>query len=316
MKKIVILLVLVFAMYHHTQIKAQTKLKTKNGLEYIVLNTQLGAKKGKIGDFAKINVTLKNYKDSLIFERLFEKELIKDVQKGDVKEIMQYMAEGDSVLCTVPADTLFKNTPPQQRPAYFPEGTDMKYYLKMYSIKTMEEIKAIEEEKIKTIKLAETAKIKEYALKNKLQLMSTPSGLHYVITKKNPIGVQAKGVVNIAANYTGQLLNGIIFDTSIKEVAQKAGKFTEGRPYEPLKFTLGKGQVIKGWDEGLALLRTGEKAILIVPSYLAYGERAAGADIPANSILRFDVELTQVEIDATKKDEVKKEEPKKDVIKK
>ncbi|TAG05140.1 MAG: FKBP-type peptidyl-prolyl cis-trans isomerase [Cytophagia bacterium] len=316
MKKIVILFVLVFAMYHHTQIKAQTKLKTKNGLEYIVLTTKLGAKKGKIGDFAKINVTLKNYKDSLIFERLIEKEPIKDAQKGDITEIMQYMAEGDSILCIVSADTLFKNAPPQQRPAFFPTGTDMKYYLKMYSIKTMEEIKAAEEEKIKTIKLAETAKIKEYALKNKLQLMSTPSGLHYVITKKNPIGVQAKGVVNIAANYTGQLLNGIIFDTSIKEVAQKAGKFTEGRPYEPLKFTLGKGQVIKGWDEGLALLRTGEKAILLIPSYLAYGQTGAGKDIPANSILRFDVELTQVEIDATKKDEVKKEEPKKDIIKK
>ncbi|TAE46626.1 MAG: FKBP-type peptidyl-prolyl cis-trans isomerase [Cytophagales bacterium] len=82
------------------------------------------------------------------------------------------------------------------------------------------------------------------------------------------------------------------------------------------KFTLGKGQVIKGWDEGLALLRTGEKAILLIPSYLAYGQTGAGKDIPANSILRFDVELTQVEIDATKKDEVKKEEPKKDIIKK
>jgi len=61
-----------------------------------------------------------------------------------------------------------------------------------------------------------------------------------------------------------------------------------------LEFTLGQGQVIAGWDEGISLMNAGGKATLIIPSKLAYGERGAGNDIPANSPLVFDVELISV----------------------
>ncbi len=294
MKKILFMLVLITSIAFEST--AQQKLKTKNGLEYTVLSTKLSPKKGKIGDFVKVSVALKNYKDSVIFQRNIEKEAIRDAQKGDITEVLQYMAEGDSISCFVSADTLFKDEPPQQRPAFFPIGTMMKYYIKLFNIKTAAEIKLEEEAKNAKAKMAETKIIQEYALKNKLKLLVTPSGLHYIITKKNPTGVQPK-VQNVHVNYTGQLLNGNIFDTSIKETAQKSGKYTEGRPYEPIKFMLGKSQVIKGWDEGIALMRTGERATFLIPSFLAYGERGAGADIPANSILRFDVELMQVELE-------------------
>lgn len=82
-------------------------------------------------------------------------------------------------------------------------------------------------------------------------------------------------------HYTGKLANGEQFDSSI------------GRG--PFKFTLGVGQVIKGWDQGLVNMCIGEKRKLTIPSHLGYGERGAGAKIPPNSKLVFDVELLGIE---------------------
>ena len=83
----------------------------------------------------------------------------------------------------------------------------------------------------------------------------------------------------IAVHYTGTLLNGDIFDTSSKRGT-------------PIEFSFGTGQVIKGWDEGLASMKEGGKRILVIPSDLGYGSTATGK-IPANSTLVFEVELVK-----------------------
>ena len=108
----------------------------------------------------------------------------------------------------------------------------------------------------------------------------TESGLRYKITEKGG-GKKAVSGKNIKVHYKGQLLDGTVFDSSFKRD-------------EPIEFTLGIGQVIKGWDEGLALLSVGDKARLIIPSDLAYGEAGAGGVIPVNANLIFDVELVEV----------------------
>ena len=78
-----------------------------------------------------------------------------------------------------------------------------------------------------------------------------------------------------------QLENGQVFDSSYKRK-------------QPIDFTLGMGQVIEGWDEGISLLQVGDKARFVIPANLAYGESGAGGVIPPNATLIFDVELMGV----------------------
>jgi FKBP-type peptidyl-prolyl cis-trans isomerase len=126
--------------------------------------------------------------------------------------------------------------------------------------------------------------IKENNLKNLNDISKgfeiTNSGLRYKITDKGN-GSSAIVGKNVKVHYKGQLIDGTVFDSSFKR-------------NEPIEFTLGIGQVIKGWDEGLALLSEGDKARFIIPSDLAYGEAGAGGVIPPNANLIFDVELVSV----------------------
>jgi peptidyl-prolyl cis-trans isomerase A (cyclophilin A) len=108
----------------------------------------------------------------------------------------------------------------------------------------------------------------------------TDSGLRYKIIQKGS-GAQAEKGKSVSVHYEGSLDNGQVFDSSY-------------RRKDPITFTLGIGQVIQGWDEGIALLKEGDKARFVIPSYLGYGERGAGGVIPANATLVFDVELVKV----------------------
>jgi FKBP-type peptidyl-prolyl cis-trans isomerase len=110
--------------------------------------------------------------------------------------------------------------------------------------------------------------------------MKTPSGLEYIETQAGT-GAQAAAGKTVSVHYTGKLTNGKVFDSSL----------TRGTPIE---FKLGAGHVIKGWDEGIALMKVGGKATLTIPPQLGYGERGAGGVIPPNATLIFDVELVSV----------------------
>jgi peptidylprolyl isomerase len=105
----------------------------------------------------------------------------------------------------------------------------------------------------------------------------TTSGIHYVIQRQGT-GDKPTSGTKVRVNYVGKLLDGTVFDNS-----ELRG--------EPLEFAVGTGRVIQGWDETVLDMRIGEKRLVIIPPELAYGDRAVGGVIPANSFLIFEMEL-------------------------
>ena len=154
------------------------------------------------------------------------------------------------------------------------------YEVELIKISSREEVDAerkIAEDKAKAIGIVE---LKNYLKTNKVTAIPNASGLYYIETVAGS-GKQAVAGKKVKVHYTGMLLNGNKFDSSLDR----------GQPFE---FTLGQNQVIAGWDEGIALMKEGGKAKLIIPSDLGYGPRGAGASIPPNATLVFEVELLEV----------------------
>lgn len=108
----------------------------------------------------------------------------------------------------------------------------------------------------------------------------TNSGLRYQIIQKGN-GAKAEKGKTVSVHYKGMLADGTVFDSSYKR-------------NQPIDFAIGVGQVIPGWDEGIGLLKVGDKARMVIPSHLAYGSAGAGGVIPPNATLIFDVELMGV----------------------
>jgi FKBP-type peptidyl-prolyl cis-trans isomerase len=216
-------------------------------------------------------------------------------------EIFLGLRKGDSIQFEATARTIFgENFPPSMR------GEDLvKVNLGAFEIMDQAAIEAFfnktmeAEDKKKAeravVLLAEESKTIEAYLKEKgLNGIKTASGLYYVIESEGTGDVPTPNTT-MSVDYAGYLLDGTLFDTSIPEIAKANNIFNEQRPYEPLPVNVGMGQVIPGWDEGLMLLKKGSKAKFIIPSPLGYGEAGAGAAIPANSILVFDVEVKNVQ---------------------
>jgi FKBP-type peptidyl-prolyl cis-trans isomerase FklB len=97
----------------------------------------------------------------------------------------------------------------------------------------------------------------------------------------------------VSVNYTGKTLDKKIFDSSIEQVARDNGIFSAGRKYQPLRYAVGYGLTISGFEFAISMMHPGEKATVVFPSRLGYGTQASGG-IPANSPLIFELDLVQV----------------------
>jgi FKBP-type peptidyl-prolyl cis-trans isomerase FkpA len=276
--------------------------KGENGLLYTIYTDKSGPKI-KEGDFILANLVLKRDDDSVLlstYEQGRPTPLIvpKPQFKGDILDAIKLLAEGDSASFKINADTVYKKSqkPPTFKGKYLnyelkivkviPKGTQTDQVFQAAITKYMNELSLAE-------KGAEPAKITKYIADNKLTVNKTDSGLYYIITKQGSGALIGKGDTAVI-HYTGRLLSGKVFDSSVKAEAVKAKlPSLDQRPYTPIRVAVGERKVIPGWDQGLQLLNKGAKATLIIPSSLAYGAQGAGP-IAAFTPIVFELEVVDV----------------------
>lgn len=256
----------------------------------------------KIGQVVTMQMSYKNADDSLLFDSRTQDQpvmipVMEPTFKGSLEHALMMLSPGDSGVFKVSADSLFAKTFAQPMPPFIKPGSHLTFFIKAEKVQSreqamadqqkmfeqqMQEAQARASEQIKV----DDKKIQEYIQQNNLQnVQKTESGVYYVV-KEPGKGPQASVGDQVSVHYKLSHLDGKELESS------RNNPMANG---EPFKFTLGQGQVIKGWDEAIQKLQEGSEATLLIPSTLAYGEQDRGPDMPANSILRFDVELVDVQ---------------------
>lgn len=214
---------------------------------------------------------------------------------GDIMGAFLGMNVGDSVSIIVNADTFYIKTAGAPESPYFVDSASMLYFdVKILEVISEAEMMQAEQAKSAAQSAAEMEQLQAYLEANNITAEPTETGLIF-ISKQKGNGKMAEAGKTVKVHYEGRLLDGTYFDTSVEEVAKEQGLYNEAREYAPFEFVLGQGQVIRGWDEGIAMLSEGGKATLIIPSSIAYGAnpRPGGVIKPFNTLI-FEVELVEV----------------------
>jgi peptidylprolyl isomerase len=262
--------------------------QTESGMYYRYLTENEG-ETAKLGEIVEIDLSyylMREEGDSLMYTTSMLPEPAYDLVReslfpGDLYEGFTMMHKGDSMSLIMSADSVFRrqfNAP--IIPDFVKPESMIRWEVKMKDIMSEEEFNARQQAK-EAASFEEAKKtLDAYLVENGIEATPTESGLVYVCTKPGK-GAQPQAGQNVKVHYTGKLLDGTVFDSSIERG-------------EPISFPIGSGYVIPGWDEGIALMKKGEKGVLYIPANLAYGGRNAGP-IPPYSNLIFEVELVDFE---------------------
>lgn len=201
-------------------------------------------------------------------------------------DLLSQVNAGDSLSLFIPYDSI------PQAPAHL-AGTDIEYRMAITDVLNEEEYAAhykAEEDKIKAIEAKAVAFSQEMHAETQKQWEKFQKGGQNIVTSTNGIkimmieegrGDNAAEGKQVTVDYVGMMKDGTVFDDSYKR----------GQPFS---FGVGTGQVIKGWDEGVQYLNVGSRALLEIPSKLAYGERGAPPNIPGNTDLLFMISVNAI----------------------
>ncbi|HWV73892.1 MAG TPA: FKBP-type peptidyl-prolyl cis-trans isomerase, partial [Pseudosphingobacterium sp.] len=276
----------------------------EGGMQYKIVKEE-SKTKIKEGDFISLGAIITTENDSLLnssyeMEQPFYLAAQKPMYKGDIFTALSMLGEGDSAVFKLNIDSMVAKSG-QPKPPF--KGKYIVHTFKINKVipkgKLTDSLFNVEVEKYiaqdrDKAKNAEAGKIENYIKKNNLDVQTTASGLKYKIEKEGQ-GAKPNVGDTVVVHYTGRFLGGKVFDTSVKEEAKKpGGPYNAMRePYEPIKIPIGVGAVVPGWDEGLALLPKGAKALLVLPSKLAYGEQGS-MGIQPYTPLAFSVEIIDI----------------------
>ena len=261
--------------------------KLKSGLQYKIVKHGQGKKKPAETDHIEMYIHVR-VGDSTTFdsrkmygEKPVPYAIVAPKFKGDPVEGFMLMVAGDSAVFRLPVDSLMKQG--NQAPPGMKAGQTVEWDVALVSVKTDAEEKKDAEMKSSQQKGIDDKALQAYFAKNNLKPKKTASGMYYIISKEGT-GEKIKVGESASVNYTGKLIDGKTFDSN---------EDSSFHHMEPFVVEVGKGRVIKGWDEGLQLLNKGAKATFFIPSGLAYGPQERNP-IPANAVLIFEVTLNDI----------------------
>ena len=272
----------------------QTRLsgfdQTRTGLNY-KFHTRSNSPRARIGDIIVAEIWV-YADDNFEFtnegkpEPMFQ--VMESQHDGDLMEAIRMIGKGDNVTFVFDLDVLRKHNPGMAN-----DGNKfLRYTIKVDWVGSEAEFEAKQERDQAKGNAEEAARLKAFTSESGITVRPNADGVYVIITTQGN-GAPATRERTVAINYTGRLLNGTVFDTSLERVAREHGLYTPQRHYTPLEFQVGVGQVVIGMDNALLGMRVGTKATLIIPSNVAYGSRDQGT-IPAFSTLVFDIEIVSV----------------------
>ena len=282
-------------------------ITTDSGLTYKYVTKGSGERPND-GDYFTMHIAYFDENGNKIFSTVDRNELSAlgyidslMVDNGSLEECFSFIGAGDSVMLKVNSEQLFTESFRRPLPDTISAESNIIIYIGVHDVFTPEgfqQYRAEEYQKAQEKAAAaagaqlekDIAEIDAFLLEGGLEAIATEHGLRYVLLEEGDGEYPIDGQ-KVRVNYTGTLLSGEMFDSSDAEDAKRGKVFDERRNYEPLEFVLGQGAVIKGWDIGVGLVKTGTKVRLFIPSTLAYGPRQRSAVIKANAILVFDIEL-------------------------
>lgn len=271
-------------------------VKTKTGLEYKIISGS-GSKEIKYGNTIKFRA-YSYYNDSLMgtpfdsVPQLMEVDSLK--LPPEYVTIFRAAKQGDSIVTRIPVDTIMKFNP--NLPPFAKKGQFLGYRFKILDVITdPKQAEAMKLETMQTMrrldslssinqKVIDDKTLSDYLAKNNITATKTAKGT-YVEIQEPGTGPQVEVGKAITVDYKGMTLDGKVFDQSYD---------SSGKSVKPFTFMVGERGAIDGWPDGLVYFKQGGKGRLFIPSGLAYGSRGAGADIPANTPLMFEVSVLDV----------------------
>lgn len=234
-----------------------------------------------------------------VFNNVGHPERVLQAIPGDpFYEGLILMHVGDKATISVKMDTLAKMLERDQLPEFYEPGKDMEltYTISLQDIITREEIETERINRMQEMEQlanAERSQIASYVEEHGITAQPTASGL-YIIVKKQGKGPKVEAGKQVAINYTGTLLDGTMFDSSVESDAKRGNIYQAGAEYKPITYKVGETSLIRGWNEGVMGQPEGTVMQLIIPSNLAYGSMGRAPMIPPYSPLVFDMEIVSV----------------------
>jgi FKBP-type peptidyl-prolyl cis-trans isomerase FkpA len=288
MKKYIIALIPVVLIFIFANCSGSSYKTTENGLTYKFHKSNKGPKP-LIDEIIKIDMAYRFPEDSVIFQSIEYGQpiyltILPSEYKGDIYEGFRMVSVNDSISFKLDAMQFFTTTLKYGGlPDFFVEGDSLFVDIVLHEIFTKTEFEAYQQkerqifmEEQEKLAIAEEGILETYLREKGISAQPEESGL-IIIVEEQGSGPKPQAGQKVKVHYTGKLLDGTVFDSSMER--------------EPIEFDLGRGQVIRGWDEGLSKINVGSKATFIIPSYLAYGDQERGMHIKPFSTLVFDVEL-------------------------